>query len=814
MKRLNILLIFAALIATLTVNAVPAKRVVKTVQLADGTMVELTLRGDEHFSYYTDADDNPCILHPDGSLEHITKRQVADTWTARRAERMDYQDIHRAAATTDSSAIRRSSSTTGTHRGLVILMEFTDEKFVTPNPQELFHRFFNEPGFSETGMSGSVKDYFMKQSYGQLNVDFDVVGPFTTNYAMAYYGGNDAYGNDQRPAYMALEAVDAAAAVVDYSNYDWNGDGYVDQVFIIYAGYAEAQGADANTIWPHEWTLYSGTRQTRRYNGKYINTYGCTAELKGNGRTNKGVIDGIGSACHEYSHCLGLPDTYDTEGYNFAMSYWDVMSGGNYNDDSRTPAGFTAYERMYAGWLTPTEINSQTHIENMQPLATTPEAYILYNDKNRNEYYLLENRQQVDFDRGLYGHGLLVVHVDYNETSWRSNRINVDANHQRMTIIPADNNFAETARGLQGDPWPGVSGNTSLTNYTTPAATLFNANIDGKKLMNKFIENISENTQAKTISFLACRPELAIPAPDDGTEIPDEAGFTITWPAVVGATSYQVEVTAIGTPGKPEEALQNEFDFSGCFSSSAGFIDISSSLANYGLSGWSGNKLYTTPYKLRIGTSATTGYLRTPTWQAPESQEITVVLGANTVKEGTAVKGNVRLAYGNGGGAATYKNAPFEVAEDGRLVFHFNVQTDWFWLDILPDMQMYVNYLAIYDGIWTAEQLGIGNASSAPHRASTIKTYTTGTNSYTLTGLNTESRYVYRLRAVGEDNWYSLWSEEKTFVFSNPTGMASPIASTDVPTVRYYDLQGREVSSDHRGLVIIKQGDTVRKAFK
>ena len=817
MTRTKFFLMAFALMMAVMAKAVPAKRVTKTVVLADGTTVELTLRGDEHFSYYTNAEGTPFLLHTDSKLERITKEQVKLTWEARRAERLIPQAALLSSPWANHTGMRKSAATTGKHRGLVILMEFTDEKFSTPDPQTLFNRFFNEPGFSETGMSGSVKDYFLSQSYGQLEVDFDVVGPFTTKNAMSYYGANNVYGQDVRAGLMALEAVDAAAAVVDYSNYDWNGDGEVDQVFIIYAGYAEAQGADSKTIWPHEWKLQYGAGTTRTYNGKVVNTYGCASELKGDGRTGTGVIDGIGSACHEYSHCLGLPDTYDVSGNNYAMANWDVMCAGNYNDDSRTPAGFTSYERMYAGWLQPVELNTQTYVNAMKPLATDAEAYILYNENNRNEFYLLENRQPVDFDRGLNGHGLLILHVDYDEAIWKGNALNVNASRQRMTIIPADNNFSMYISGLRGDPWPGTSGNTALTNYTTPAATLYTENTDKTKFMNKPIENITEDVAAMTISFVACRPGLDIPVPDDGTQIAGEASFTITWPAVSEAVGYQLEVTEIGTASNdPAEALQREFDFNGCISSTTGLTDISASLSKYGLSGWTGSKLYTTPNKLRIGTSTTTGTLRTPTWFVPSSSDITVVMGANTVKEGTTVKGNMRIAYGNQGDVVTYESAPFEVSADGRQVFHFNVRKDLFWLDILPEIQMYINYLAIYDGVWTEEQLGLNTINqAAPRRASETRLYTTETNSYTLTGLNLQSRYVYRVRAVGENNRYSQWSEEKTFVFSDGTGIAPAMVVGDSQNrVHYYDLQGREVGSDTHGLVIMKQGNTVKKVAK
>ena len=124
--------------------------------------------------------------------------------------------------------------------------------------------------------------------------------------------------------------------------------------------------------------------------------------------------------------------------------------------------------------MTPTELKDMTRINDMKPLTDAPEAYILYNEGNKDEYYLLENRQKTSFDAGLRGHGLLVLHVDYNKDDWNSNNVNANKNHQRLTIILADN--AVSRYNEPGDPFPGTSGVTELTNYSTPAAEVFNQN--------------------------------------------------------------------------------------------------------------------------------------------------------------------------------------------------------------------------------------------------------------------------------------------------------------------------------------------------
>ncbi len=776
----KILFLFSAILLGIsTAYAVPAKPVKKTMKTVDGKTIEVVLRGDEHFSFYADNDGTPFLKRKDGRLERISKDEVTDRWTSMKQRNMEIKSSAIPVNSRRTQASRRigtPATTTGNHRGLVILVEFSDQEFLTPNPKETYMRFFNEVGYKDNGNAGSVKDYFLAQSYNQLILDFDVAGPYKLGHTMKFYGAPDGSRHDVAPQEMAADAVELAAADVDYSNYDWDNDGWVDQVFIIFAGYNEAQGADENTIWPHESSIYQKSKRNydngERYNGKIVSTYGCSSELRGDGKTwGIGQMDGIGTACHEFSHCLGLPDMYDTSGDSFGMSCWDVMDQGSYNDNSCTPAGYSSYERWFSGWMEPVEVNTMTRIKDMKPLATNAEAYILYNDANKNEYYLLENRQPVGFDKGLYGHGLLILHVDYDKEVWASNKVNAVSNHQRMTVIPADNVLSY--KTLSGDTWPGKSGNTSLTNFTTPAATLFNNNSDGTNLMNKAIDNITEDETAMTVSFVACRPDLAVPSTDDGTEVQGKNAFTVTWPAVSGAVGYQLELTEIGAVAKdPKDALLREIDFSGCVSKSVGFSDISSKLGDYGLASWSGSKLYTTPSKLRIGTSSSTGYLRTPSWwKVPDSQEITFVIGADVAKAGDEVQVALTIESVFTGGYNSdivAEKASFSVTGNGLYVVSFSVpkENDLFRLTITPNKQMYINYLSVYDGTWTAEQLGLETVA-APRRASEPQYFESATNSYTFTNLNTSNRYIFRVRAMGEENTYSQWSAEKTFQFSS-----------------------------------------------
>ncbi len=270
----------------------------------------------------------------------------------------------------------------------------------------------------------------------------------------------------------------------------------VEQIYVVYAGKGEANGGAASTIWPHEWELYSSDYgKYLKLDGVNINVYACGCEL---GYT--GAIDGIGTMCHEFSHCMGLPDMYDTSGGSgYGMFNWSIMDYGSYNEDGFLPAGYTSYEKMYCGWLQPEEITADTTISVLRPLSEGGGAYIIYNDGNRNEYFLLENRQLTGWDAGLFGSGMLAIHVDYNESKWYYNEVNADASHQRCTIIPADRSYAMNyINDIAGDAFPYNNYNSIADGV--PYTALYNSNTDGTKLMHKSVTGITQNADG-TVSF-------------------------------------------------------------------------------------------------------------------------------------------------------------------------------------------------------------------------------------------------------------------------------------------------------------------------
>ncbi len=396
-------------------------------------------------------------------------------------------------ASTRSSNIRSNTNFTGEKKGLIILVEFSDLQFKSEHTPELYYRIANEEGFyNNMGFQGSVKDYFKAQSYGQFVIDFDIAGPISLPESYSYYGANDRDGMEytNRLIEFVEGACNAVDDVVDFSKYDWDGDGEVEQVYLLYAGLGEASGGDEDTIWPHEWDLYSASLHRLPLDGVYVNTYACSCEM-----ASAYQIDGIGTICHEFSHCLGLPDMYDTNYVYYGMDCWDVMDYGNYNGNSFIPAGYTSYERMFCGWSSPITLEDNCTVEGMGAIGDGGDTYIIYNDAYENEYYLLENRQRTGWDAGLPNSGLLILHVDYDAIAWENNEVN-NYSVQRCTIFPADDDFD---RNVAGDIYP-YEDNNRLTSLSSPAALLNNPNTNGSYFMKKNIENITKNSDG-TVSF-------------------------------------------------------------------------------------------------------------------------------------------------------------------------------------------------------------------------------------------------------------------------------------------------------------------------
>lgn len=782
------------------VMAIPAYPVRKTVTTADGKTITVTLRGDEHFSYFTDDYGKKFVLMPSGRVQEMTVYDEAAMEATQQAKSKN-------ANTRRQHAIQKAGLYEGDRKGLVILANFTDVKF-SVGSNEIYNDYFNKENYKEYGNKGSVHEYFSDQSYGRFNLTFDVVGPIQLPQPMAYYGEHEGKTNDKNAKQFAVDAITAAAPLVgDFSKYDWDGDGYVDQVFIIFAGYNEAQGGPAESIWPHEWSIMEYKLE---FNGMKFGTYGCASELRGNKGNN---LDGIGTACHEFSHCLGLPDSYDTSSNGcFGMGDWDLMSSGSYLAESGAPMGYTSYQRWVSGWLEPKEINGETVVTDMKALEDTPEAYVLYNDANHNEFYMLENRQNPKWGASIHAHGLMVMHVDYDETAWWYNQVNTDQQRQHLTFIPADNMLSGS--NYDGDPYPGTRNKHALTDETTPAATVYNVNTDGTHLMGKSIENIQES-QDGLISFLAMKDFVAGPKNLASEWISDNA-FKLNWEEVPGAQGYEVDMVYHAAPKTdPYEAVMLEEDFAKtCYAEKVSTLNnIAGKLDTYTKSkGWTGTNLFRGPKGLQMGqTDAKKGTLKSPDVAVSYYGKTTARIVASPVTAGESVKVNINLyidgsAWGNW--TLTF------TGEEDIILNGAPTASSTVAYEIVPEKKLNMSYFSVHDGDFRADDFNkkesLPNSGVAPKCAMLSvsgPSYVDGnspmvsnTNSFVYDNVEPGALYLCKVRAIMGDSKYSRWSSQIE-VKSTPTAIEA-VEAEKPATSATYDLMGRRVADDYKGIVI------------
>ena len=514
MKKLFSILALGGFLLTAVptdLSAVPAIPTPIKITLVDGTELTVRLHGDESHHFYTTEDNYIIVKGNDGKFyyanQNMTRSDVAVTEVAQRSERVrnflgkiDRETQWEAnqgkftrmfARNYQNAPAKASYPTTGNGKGLAILVEYQDVKFTVDNPKQAFHDLLNKEGYSEAGALGSAADYYKDNSNGLFTPTFDVYGPVTLPKDRKYYGGNDpSYDQDMHPEQMAIHACEILDSEIDFTEYDRDNDGFIDNVYIFYAGQGEANSSVAESVWPHSWDIYEGTQQVIMHDGVQLNHYACSNELN-----HYKKMEGIGTFCHEFNHVLGFPDLYATTyTSSFTPGLWTIMDQGSYNNDGHTPPYLTVYERYFFGWLEPTEIGLESKDVTVKHIAEN-EGYIIKTPKD-NEYFLLENRQKQGWDKYIPGHGMLIWHIDYNKNVWDYNRVNNNPRHQYVDIEEADN--LQTTRSLAGDPFPGSRGITEFTDNTLPSMKTW-ANVK----MDKPITTIAEKDGLITFHIAA-----------------------------------------------------------------------------------------------------------------------------------------------------------------------------------------------------------------------------------------------------------------------------------------------------------------------
>ena len=459
---------------SLAASASPARKGPIILTQPDGTSFVAKIQGDEFTRIKTTADGHAIMQDKDGwwcyafyendGSRHCSGQRVGQQVTSDVLSRSS--DIPKRTLSQSAREKRRSLNQLPSiptrsqfqnralfqSRAIVILAQFKDIWFT--NAKEDFEAMLMSEGYDRYGATGSAREYFEYQFNKLVDFSFDVSEVVTLPADREYYGSNDSKGNDTRPEEMVADACAIAAQNgVDFSLYDSDNDGRVDNVFVFFAGEDEAEGADENCIWSHSWYLLSGAGLSVEVNGKIIDRYACTSEMTriidtSTGKLLETRLCGIGTFCHEYGHTFGLPDLYDTDYEDdggWAAGLWGntaLMDAGNQNNQGNTPPNFNAVERDILGISNPVLIETDGKY-SLSPINTFGEFYRLDTDIE-NEYYLFECRvnEPGTWDEYIGGSGMLVYHIDKNETvleRWeRLNTINTDPDHQCVDLVEAD----------------------------------------------------------------------------------------------------------------------------------------------------------------------------------------------------------------------------------------------------------------------------------------------------------------------------------------------------------------------------------------
>ena len=569
MRNMRTILLAALLLAGVTAGAVKMKPGLTAVVQSDGTTLLVEAFGDEDFSYFVSEDGvllcqegtdffiaetmPDGTLNPTALLAHSPKMRTEKELAA--IAKQDREAFRKAMShTANTNRMRREPLPynasllphTGSPAVPVLLVEFSDTTFKVDSPAETFNKYLNAEELFDrnadpsTGRNyGSVARYFRDMSGGKFTPKFDVYGPVRLNQPLKYYGAGAS--SQEKMDELFADACAALGRDSVFAQYDSNDDGYVDLIYIIYAGYAQSiVGNSTDCIHPK-----SGTLATQpAVGGKKLLRYGVNNELNGTPADQKNglLINGIGLFCHEFSHCMGLPDLYPQAGsvaercINQNLDYWDLMDAGEYTYNGYRPTEYSAWERERFGWIEIDTLDAPTDV-TLAPLSAGGKAYRILNDNDPtgHEYYIVENVQQTGWNKSILGHGMLVSHVDYSDEMFTVGgcKVNSTPGHPRMTLIAADGLFVpeyfrgktisessnETERlanasliakyGGQlldvamykaeaaGDPYPGTMEITSLTDDSSPAsAWTYTGGSMGQPLT-----EISEDTETGIVTF-------------------------------------------------------------------------------------------------------------------------------------------------------------------------------------------------------------------------------------------------------------------------------------------------------------------------
>ena len=767
-QRFICIMLFAAIAGIANANiAWPG---LLTYTQPDGSVLEYKIQGDEYcHAFFTT--DGVMITESDNQMCYASRnsegRIVSTGMLAHNAERRtpaEKATVATLMANTDFSAIYKSVKkarpkklinidnfpTIGELHGLILLVNFNDVQMREEHTNDVFSRRMNEEGCTVFDCQGSARDYFVDQSFGQFLPTFDVVGPIDLDESYSYYGQNDWYENDMNAYQMIVEACTKAHDDfnVDFSKYDYDKDGYVDFVYVIYAGYAESYGASKFTIWPHASNL-SNFDANITLDGKIVDRYACSQELK---NTSGDTMEGIGTFCHEFGHVLGLADVYNVaRTTDVQLGQWDVMDQGNYNNDSKTPCGYSGYERASLRWMQYTDLEEPARRLELPELSKNKFIYRIKTHKD-NEFFVLENRQQTGWDAYLPGHGMLVFHIDFYHDLWVKNQVNCNS-FPLYDLVEAS---GFQGYNSPGDPFPGFYNITTLADYTYPSMMLH----DGLPA-DRGLTHIAETGDLITFDFRHDR--LKTPQVTGPSNITSHS-FDLAWNEVFDAITYRVNLTEVYPEGEKIEAFDEDFALMKLGEYPNSDYDDTGKVLDYytHVPGWTGLNVYQCGGWAKVGSYNLSGTLTTPAVEAAEA--LTVVVAARGYT-GKTTPFTISLLDPETGEAYDSKSFTCKKAQQDFIV-HFEAVKEGSKVSIATDNErLFVDRIRVLygnvpdDEVWT-------------HGLTKFVFDNIETTQYTVDGLKAERTYTVNVQALcDEEELTSLPTEEFTVTTLEKTGV-------------------------------------------
>ena len=518
------IILFLFTLMSISINASKAVRFFRDITLKDGRIVSATLVGDENLHFYKTQNGEIVLYNSDGDYYHYASKEQIDSINAI-ANQLQQQASENSARMMRSSITATGTTTNGRLSGyrlfpskgdqkvLVLMVEFSDVSFNFG--QDDFEKFLNSEEMTtdvaENGFvvrsQGSVAGYFRACSGGQLSLQFDIYGTFKVNNTAKYYSS--------REDTFIKDACAAADNVVNFADYDQDGDGYVDLVYIIYAGYGANWVGKGNAIWPK--VKYRSGTPFCTVDGKNVHRAGMSNELNFYPTVNEDYkinppielpkLAGIGVFAHEFCHAMGITDFYATSDYditwgdanydNQSMEEWSLMDGGENRCNGCLPTPLNAFERYLFGWIDDIQELTEPEKVTLTPLKNGGQAYKIRGN-NDNEYWILEaipsdNYWYMGFKKNT-GTGMVVTHINTAIENFSLGPMpNSKKGNPGITVVPADGRLIgyfdysvsaeEYYENLLGDPFPGSQIVTQLTDYWAKDGTI-----------DKPIYNITQNS--------------------------------------------------------------------------------------------------------------------------------------------------------------------------------------------------------------------------------------------------------------------------------------------------------------------------------